>query len=507
MEAARTVAHDPQPQQPQPQPEAPAPGVPVGATTNAVALGWQIAELYQAPFSRRERADGAPPDRLPDADGLKGFQKTGLAICRLEARLVALRQVMAAAGQGEPDLKPLRDQYKENDHGSAGGRAAVYELHVAILQALSATDFRLGMAYGLGRALADSCLGPRCMQDVRREFGHGQLDTLRSSLTDLATALPDHSAKAVLQSLTSWEAWAANLPSFEEGSEASEVELRVILVTLERQGALWRSVLTGEKFGRDLLTDDDYVQAGRALASRTRSIALNLLKHIGLLPLAVVVAAIALAVVLIPGNVPQLATIAGSVAAALGFTWKAITDALKKAATRLERPLWGAELDAAVAVAVTYLPAVGPPAPDIQLLDKSPFFLRVLHVTGEATDGQGATREELTSALTATFDRNRREGSAGDKWALRVRRLRGARPDGDAITYWLAWAKAAGYVVALDDTHYDLSAEGERLAQIPRGQAGMARAALTAARPAAVVSAPRPEATRSRRPPAPPGQH
>ena len=458
---------------------------PLAATTNALSLGWQMAELYHARFSRQQRDAPAPPERLPGVSRLLDYQQTGLAISRVEARLSALSQLIADAGQSQPGLEGLRDCYTKADHTAEEGHAAIYRLHVSLLQTLSATDFRLGSAYSLGRALADSTLRPSTADELKQTFRHERLDNLRAWLNDLASALPDHSAKAVLQSLTSWEAWAANLPS---DGDVSDEDLTVIRATLHRQGPLWRCILTGEKAGRDLLTDDDYLQAGRALIARARTIAWNLLKHIGVVPLVGVVAAIALTVALVPGSVAQLATILGSVAAGLGFTWKAITDALKRAATKLEQPLWGAELDGAVAIAVTYLPPVGPADPDIHLLDETPFLLRVLHATGEATRGRGATTEEFTTALTAVRDTNRRRGSADDRRTLLAWQLRRAAPSEDAIVYWIAWARAAGYVEAVDDSHYDVTAEGQRLAQIPRGQEGTTRAALAADRPAAVAA-------------------
>jgi hypothetical protein len=459
------------------------PAVGLTATTNALALGWQMAELYHANFFPKQQLPSAP-ERLPGASGLKDDQQTGLSIDRVDARLAALSQLIRASGQSQPDLQPLRERYTKTEHTAQDGHAQVYGLHVSVLQKLSATDFRLGTAYALGRALADSCLRPVSAKEFKREFGHERLDNLRTWLNDLASALPDHSAKAVLQSLTAWEAWVANLPATEDWTEVSNGDPGLIPTTVDRQGQLWRSVLTGEKAGRDLLTDDDYLSAGRALIARTRNIAWNLLKHIGVAPLAGVVVAIVLAVALVPGGVARLATIAASVAAALGFTWKAVATALGKAAEKLERPLWGAELDAAIAVAVTYIPPVGPPAPSIHLLDETPFYLRVLHATGQATAGHGATIPEFTSALTARYDRNRRKGSLSDKWTLRAWRLRGAAPGHDDVVYWIAWAQAAGYVQTVDATHYDVAPEGERLAQIPRGQEGTTRAALAAARAA-----------------------
>ena len=47
-------------------------------------------------------------------------------------------------------------------------RKAILNLHVALLIQLTAADYRLGKAYGLGRALADTCASAHGDETERR---------------------------------------------------------------------------------------------------------------------------------------------------------------------------------------------------------------------------------------------------------------------------------------------------------------------------------------------------
>ena len=89
------------------------------------------------------------------------------------------------------------------------------------------------------------CGGPADREGLQERFKHYQLENLRGWLNDLASALPAHSAKAVLGSLTRWEAWTANaLTAPEEDLYAALPTLRRIL---PRQAEMWRDALCGER--------------------------------------------------------------------------------------------------------------------------------------------------------------------------------------------------------------------------------------------------------------------
>jgi hypothetical protein len=76
--------------------------------------------------------------------------------------------------------------------------------HLQILGSLIAADFRLGKAYGLGRALADTCQEPKDNEELGKQLDPFRIANLLRWLDDLASVLPDHAADSVSKSLTSW---------------------------------------------------------------------------------------------------------------------------------------------------------------------------------------------------------------------------------------------------------------------------------------------------------------
>ena len=106
-------------------------------------------------------------------------------------------------------------------------RTAVAELHRQLLMALTAADFRLGKAYGLGRALAQTALLPdaRHPETFRGTFARFRLDNLLGWLADLRSAFPPHAAKAVSGSLQAWAAWTCCPPTTTCGRPTSSLAI------------------------------------------------------------------------------------------------------------------------------------------------------------------------------------------------------------------------------------------------------------------------------------------
>jgi hypothetical protein len=420
----------------------------------AFALGWQMAGIYRAGFEPRQPWPAAPA-RLPGLSGFPADQRVGLRLNEVESSIARLATALTAVGLKVPSGDRLRALYEDVTTADDAGRSAMYVLHVQLMQTLTAADFRLGTAYGLGRALGDSCAPPRDLRELARTFGPFRLTNLRAWLNDCASALPEHSAHGVLQSLARWEAYAVNLVQVGDG--APQVHGKTLEDILKRQGELWRSVLSGEKRAVDMLTSDDYRRAARALLASARRSLLKALLPV-LLILAVILAAIVLLVLLIVTNgTSQLVAIATAGAGAIGVAGKSAGDTFKRTASWVERPLWGAEVNAAVAEALTYLPPT--PRGSDRLLKETPRCLRKLQ---ETSNGM---LPELVKALR--------------RWPLRA-------PSQEAVRYWLVWAAASGYVRPTSDTTYELTDEGRRLARISPHERGAALAALTASRPSAL---------------------
>ena len=125
---------------------------------------------------------------------------------------------------------------------------------------------------------------------------------------------------------------------------------------LARQGELWRAVLAGEKSGSDLLEIEDYVDAADRLSERMRGVAFRLLKQFPAVCV-LIVAPFTGGVLLVALTDSEAAIVAGAgtILASLALTWRGVGRTLGGLASKLERPLWGAELDIAVTQVITLL--------------------------------------------------------------------------------------------------------------------------------------------------------
>jgi hypothetical protein len=153
----------------------------------------------------------------------------------------------------------------------------------------------------------------------------------------------------VRESVREWQ------KSVEEDSRVVR-EAPEIWLQLARQGELWRAVLAGEKSSRDLLEIEDYVEAADRLSKRMRGVALGLVRKFPEVSIAIVLLfGIGVALVAWSGDGAGIVAGAGTILASLGLTWRGVGKALGGLASKLERPLWGAELDTAVTQAITLL--------------------------------------------------------------------------------------------------------------------------------------------------------
>ncbi len=235
--------------------------------------------------------------------------------------------------------------------GDVQFRTAVFNLHVELLAALTAANFELGKAYGLGRALADTTREPRSLDALTEELRAGRVATLQAWLLDLASAFPPHAARPVSYSLLLWRDWAAK-PSRNSGEDD-----RRVLRLARRQGERWRAVLSGEKQATDMLELQDYVMAGSDMLRRLGSLLWRFVYRFA--PLLIFAGALfagGVALILADSSAAHIAAGLGGLAASIGLTWKGAGTSLGKAMGRLERPLWEAALDREVTTAMTLVP-------------------------------------------------------------------------------------------------------------------------------------------------------
>lgn len=245
---------------------------------------------------------------------------------------------------------------------------AVLGLHEQLLVFLTAADFRLGKAYGLGRALAETARLPDAEEPAsfQRAFGRYRLANILSWLADLKSAFPPHAAEAVRGSLEAWEGWAEAptlLPASNDRRAPEAVDWQStpdrqsVMRALHRQGELWRAILSGEKDCLDFLSTDDYLRAADQLLGRIRHLTLRFVRHFWITTAltAVILVGAIVTVFLVHATSTVVAVVVAG-AGAVGVTWKGAASSLGRVLAQAQRPLWESELDAVVAGAVTLLP-------------------------------------------------------------------------------------------------------------------------------------------------------
>jgi hypothetical protein len=339
----------------------------------AVGLGWQMAELYDEPLpaaqaqgdaGRKDRAhadsgqrgeqqaDGEhrqgrakPKSDLPGVSSLTTAETVALRVAQIDRGLALLSERMQEAGVPVPASAALEAAVK--NHKPPGEvRKEIRTLHVQLLSALTVADYRLGKAYGLGRALADTCRSSQSEDELKDHLRGGRLENLIAWCEDLKTVLPAHAGQGIADSLRDWRTWA-------DSSERKTAETSDVSAWLHRQGERWRSVLTGEKDPLDLLTPTTYLRAAEDLLADSARLGWGFLRRLWFAMLIATALFVLGLYVLLEGGGNNVVAGLASIATSLGISWKTATPALTNLATKLGTPLWGAELDAAITVAIT----------------------------------------------------------------------------------------------------------------------------------------------------------
>ncbi|HEY1510121.1 MAG TPA: hypothetical protein VGF93_14015 [Solirubrobacteraceae bacterium] len=284
--------------------------------TAAFGLGWLMGDILAG-------RPGPPfPVDLPLPESA-GFKSQGLALTTLAGKLkidgLDPKAVTSVLGAGT----------------KADSQAAAWQPDLAA--ALVGADSRLSRAYGLGQQL--NRLGNAAY--TSQLFAQPWIAAMIEALDALTSALAPHAARSVAISIMRWEA----LQSAPAGVET----------LLPAQCELWRTILAGEKKGTELLEPDNYLDAAERLGDKLRMIGRSALKKFPWLVGAIVVLFVGGIVLLIVGTGGGTTAAAGlsAVLAAFGLTWKGVGGAVGKLAGKLEAPLWGAELDGAIADAIT----------------------------------------------------------------------------------------------------------------------------------------------------------
>jgi hypothetical protein len=322
----------------------------------AFQLGWDMSCLYHQARTRARvpkftiARDGDRKKlypKLPAQSDFNGSQRTARRLTAVGAGLFRLTPAFERAGFQRPSTDEVRIAF-EVEGGRDALKERIFHLHTTVLVRLQAADARLGSAYNLGRALVAT---RECgtATELRSQFRAQRINGLRDELDDLVSALPVHAGHAVSMSLCWWQ--CALAPRLKGSKDDGQVRLAK---GLRRQADLWRALLSGEKRGADMLRAEDYTAAANRLLDHAASIAAVVLRtHWRRLALgcAAIIVAIALAIGF--GGVAGTVAGIGAAAAAFGISWKGIGTTVTGLADQLRAPLWRAELDLAIAKAIT----------------------------------------------------------------------------------------------------------------------------------------------------------
>lgn len=307
-------------------------------------------------------------------------------------------QSINAEDMGLPTA-PISTQFAEN---AELVRVDVSELHEEVLIKLMGVSALVGTAYNLGRQLADICSPSQSLDDLRESFKPERLAQQNAWLTEMATILPSHAAKAVGTSLSWWRdvvyldvliagqtkevsahlalspapgiasrrrehrgplAKRAFRSAVAQQTIGPEVGSKVVdryVGALSSQGEIWRALLAGERGALDTLTPDLYIEAARGTLSNLTRLAMRSARVLAVpvALLSVLTAGLVAIVLMQPASGgSKIAGLLGSSALYLLGIWRTTAPRLASLATRLERPLWGAQIDDAVATAITISPA------------------------------------------------------------------------------------------------------------------------------------------------------
>jgi hypothetical protein len=349
---------------------------PTEGAVSAFVLGWHVAQLFHSRVPGAVQGRRASLDKLAGIGELHPLVRARLLLSQVE---VDLRRTWRLVDwdQPPPDPGPVRSLLEAESREPGQVRSAVAAFHAGLLEALTAADFRLGKAYGLGRALAETALLPdaRDPETFQRLFARHRLGNLLEWLADLKSVLPPHAAEAVRGSLRAWAAWAQDpilSPALDEDQDVatrsappegrpvdwgSPVDRESLTRALHRQGELWRAVLSGEKHCADTLSGDDYLRAADRLLGQLRRLTLGFLRHFWITTTALVLLAVAIvATLLFVHTASRAAAVLLAAAGAIGLTWKSAAAGLGRVLGHAQRPLWESSLDTAVADAITWLP-------------------------------------------------------------------------------------------------------------------------------------------------------
>ncbi|WP_089157438.1 hypothetical protein [Micromonospora sp. NBS 11-29] len=313
------------------------------AVVTALRLGWSMADAYHhaqtADLTGRADPPATAPAKLSNLTELPGRHRLGMYLDGVDVALIQIAP-LTPAGHAAPSTAGAR-------RATGADREpllfALDELNVDVLRWTMATNHRIGLAYRLGRSLADTVRRGDAAELVRR-FG-GRHVQLSRWLDELASVLPPYSAAVVRRSLAAW-ATAVGRATAGDPAEAGLAELAR---ELRNQGDLWQDVLTGGLHPRDLLDEENWAVVARNVIIRDRKLVVQAARGIFwpvLAPLLVVLlAVVGVSAAAAAGSPTTRAAVAlVGLGAGLIAIWRSISTPTLSVAAEVNRPLLESEL-------------------------------------------------------------------------------------------------------------------------------------------------------------------
>ena len=287
-----------------------------------------------------------------------------------DVRLGTLQEAVRSAewrdeeGQPQPVPEPLRAQL----------RHALPRVHSSVLQCLYAANSRMGTAYALGVRLRtlDAAMDSICSRSsavgtphrLTLEAVERQLAQVQELVGGLKGLQQEHYAHPICQSIGTWRAVLGALPRSDRRRPLARSLPRDVGLAqrLRDQIHLWHRVLAGEAKGEQLLSLEAIVGIGCEGLRRLRRSTGRLL--LALAPVLTVLLALGSGVVLLAvehaeGSAVSTTALATFVTV-IASAWKASAparDRLVKIMDAHQTQLFGADVDRAVAQAITLIGA------------------------------------------------------------------------------------------------------------------------------------------------------
>lgn len=321
------------------------------AACASLTLGWQVARMFSAALDPSVAIDAG--EDLPGLAELPPATLMGLSLDEVEASIGVLSGLLGDAGLAPVDTAGLRRLVAGGPGDGETTREAIAGLHVEVMTRLAGGAPSCAKAYGLGQALADTCVASQSRAQVDRHLGRPRSVQIRACIEDLKSLLPEHAGQAVSNSLGSWIDWADQHPP----ASMADQDVERTAAALHAQGERWRALLSGEKDAEDALELDDHANIVRRALMHTSRVGVGLAATLWL-PLAVSAGLLGLGLALAVASLGAARVIAGLglVAIAIALAWRSVVVVLARVGMRLEEPIWGAECDLVIGERITQLP-------------------------------------------------------------------------------------------------------------------------------------------------------